>query len=78
MFNLNDCKRYRRTVGSIAGSCLTTAIPLLASEKQAACLVVLDIVEVLFLAVLFQYFVLFSAYPEEIQDKRIQNKMRCQ
>ncbi|KAH9677086.1 ARM repeat superfamily protein [Citrus sinensis] len=45
LYNLNDCKRYRRTVGSIAGSCLTTAIPLLASEKQAACLVALDIVE---------------------------------
>ncbi|KAK9181985.1 hypothetical protein WN944_025126 [Citrus x changshan-huyou] len=45
LYNLNDCKRYRRTVGSIAGSCLTTAIPLLASEKQAAGLVALDIVE---------------------------------
>lgn len=43
-------------MGSIAGSCLTTAIPLLASEKQAACLVALDIVEVLFLAVLFSIF----------------------
>ncbi|KAK1588226.1 hypothetical protein Q3G72_021127 [Acer saccharum] len=45
LFNLNDSRRYRRTVGSIAGSCLTTATPLLASMKQAACLVALDIVE---------------------------------
>ncbi|KAJ4705806.1 ARM repeat superfamily protein [Melia azedarach] len=45
LFNLNDSKRYRRMVGSIAGSCLTTATALLASEKQAACLVALDIVE---------------------------------
>lgn len=47
LFNLNDLKRYRRTVGSIAGSCLTTATPLIASMNQAACLVALDIVEVL-------------------------------
>ncbi|KAK7859044.1 telo2-interacting protein 1 like protein [Quercus suber] len=44
-FNLNDSKRYRRTVGSIAGSCITAATPLLASTKQAACLVALDIIE---------------------------------
>lgn len=44
-FKLNDSKRYRRTVGSIAGSCITAAIPLLASLKQAACLIALDIVE---------------------------------
>ncbi|KAL5813264.1 hypothetical protein ACOSQ3_028214 [Xanthoceras sorbifolium] len=45
LFNLSDSRRYRRTVGSIAGSCLTTATPLLTSMKQAACLVALDIVE---------------------------------
>jgi len=46
LFKLNDSKRYRRTVGSIAGSCLTAAIPLLASMKQEECLVALNIVEV--------------------------------
>ncbi|GAV64137.1 hypothetical protein CFOL_v3_07655, partial [Cephalotus follicularis] len=45
MFELNDSKRYRRTVGSIAGSCLIAATPLLASVQQAACLLALDIVE---------------------------------
>ncbi|XVE62997.1 hypothetical protein DITRI_Ditri06bG0164600 [Diplodiscus trichospermus] len=45
LFKLNDSKRYRQTVGSIAGSCLTAATPLLASLSQAACLVALDIVE---------------------------------
>lgn len=58
LFNLNDSKRYRRMVGSIAGSCLTTATALLASEKQAACLVALDIVEVTIHAVLFSVFAL--------------------
>lgn len=47
VFKLNDSKRYRRTVGSIAGSCSMVVTPLLASGKQAACLVALDIVEVL-------------------------------
>ncbi|XP_059591268.1 uncharacterized protein LOC100246156 isoform X3 [Vitis vinifera] len=45
LFKLNDSKRYRRTVGSIASSCLTAATPLVASVNQAACLVALDIVE---------------------------------
>ncbi|KAL4303341.1 hypothetical protein GQ457_10G015910 [Hibiscus cannabinus] len=45
VFKLNDSRRYRRTVGSIAGSCLTAATPLLASTSQAACLVALDIIE---------------------------------
>ncbi|XP_061950119.1 uncharacterized protein LOC133673379 [Populus nigra] len=45
LFKLNDFKRYRRTVGSIAGSCLTAVIPLLASMKQEECLVALNIVE---------------------------------
>eukprot|EP00257_Ricinus_communis_P015582 XP_015573531.1 uncharacterized protein LOC8280892 isoform X1 [Ricinus communis] len=45
LFQLNDSRRFRRTVGSIAVSCLTAATPLLASVKQAACLIALDIVE---------------------------------
>ncbi|GMI88663.1 hypothetical protein like AT1G79190 [Hibiscus trionum] len=45
VFKLNDSRRYRRTVGSIAGSCLTAATPLLASMSQAACLVALNIIE---------------------------------
>lgn len=48
LFKLNDSKRYRQTVGSIAGSCLTAAAPLLASMSQAVCLVALDIVEVFY------------------------------
>ena len=53
LFKLNDSKRFRQTVGSIAVSCLTSATPLLASMSQAACLVALDIVEVFFLNLLF-------------------------
>ncbi|GLT63581.1 hypothetical protein SLA2020_361460, partial [Shorea laevis] len=45
LFKLNDSKRYRQTIGSIAGSCLTAATPMLASINQASCLVALDIVE---------------------------------
>ncbi|XP_062012029.1 uncharacterized protein LOC133728620 [Rosa rugosa] len=45
LFKLNDSKRYRRTVGAIASSCIMAATPLLASENQAACLVALDIVD---------------------------------
>ncbi|KAL6283193.1 hypothetical protein ACE6H2_014122 [Prunus campanulata] len=45
LFKLNDSKRYRRTVGAIASSCIMAATPLLASGRQAACLVALDIVE---------------------------------
>ncbi|KAK4794723.1 hypothetical protein SAY86_012717 [Trapa natans] len=45
IFKLNNSKRYRRTVGSIAASCLTAATPLIVSSKQAACLVALDIIE---------------------------------
>ncbi|XP_022952363.1 uncharacterized protein LOC111455069 isoform X1 [Cucurbita moschata] len=45
LFKFNDSRRYRRTVGSIAGSCIVTATPLLASQNQATCLVALDIVE---------------------------------
>jgi TELO2-interacting protein 1 len=43
---LNEMRRYRRIVGSLAGSCLSAAIPLLSSNKETACLVALDIVEV--------------------------------
>lgn len=46
LFKLDDSGRYRRTVGSIAGSCLIAATPLLASSTQAACLIALDVIEV--------------------------------
>ena len=55
MFTLNDSKRYRRIVGSIAGSCIMASTPLLASANQAACLVALDIVEVSFKFILFGF-----------------------
>ncbi|KFK42304.1 hypothetical protein AALP_AA2G238700 [Arabis alpina] len=45
LIELNHSKRYRRTVGSIASSCLIAATPLLASSNQVSCLVSLDIVE---------------------------------
>ncbi|KAJ7954596.1 ARM repeat superfamily protein [Quillaja saponaria] len=45
LFKLNDSRRYRGIVGSVASSCITAATPLLASLEQAACLVALDIVE---------------------------------
>ncbi|XP_054809216.1 uncharacterized protein LOC129311171 isoform X3 [Prosopis cineraria] len=45
LFKLNDSRRYRRTVGSIASSCITTATPLIASLKQETCLAALDIIE---------------------------------
>ncbi|KAK4369546.1 hypothetical protein RND71_013338 [Anisodus tanguticus] len=51
LFKMSDFRRFRRTVGSIAGSCLTAATPLLASAKQAASLVALDIVDDGFLTV---------------------------
>ncbi|XP_070006196.1 uncharacterized protein [Nicotiana sylvestris] len=51
MFKMSDFRRIRRTVGSIAGSCLTAATPLLASAKQAASLVALDIVDDGFLTI---------------------------
>ncbi|XP_061352333.1 uncharacterized protein LOC133297238 [Gastrolobium bilobum] len=44
-FKFNDSRRYRRIVGSIAGSCITSAIPLLASFKKEICLAALDIIE---------------------------------
>ncbi|CAN6853350.1 unnamed protein product [Brassica oleracea] len=45
LLELNRSKRYRRTVGSIASSCLIAATPLLASSNQVSCLVALDIIE---------------------------------
>ncbi|XP_073101575.1 uncharacterized protein [Elaeis guineensis] len=45
LYKLNEMKRYRRTVGSLVGSCLKAATPLLSSQKELACLVALDIVE---------------------------------
>ncbi|CAI0450425.1 unnamed protein product [Linum tenue] len=45
MFKWSESKRYRRTVGSIAASCLSAATPVLASMEQTACLVALDIVQ---------------------------------
>ncbi|VFQ84229.1 unnamed protein product [Cuscuta campestris] len=44
LFNLNDSRIYRRAVGSIAGSCIIAATPLIASDDQAACLIALDVV----------------------------------
>ncbi|KAI3466318.1 hypothetical protein Pfo_022981 [Paulownia fortunei] len=45
LFKFNDSKRYRRIVGSIAGSCLVAVTPLIASADPAACLTALDVVE---------------------------------
>nr|GLL38243.1 uncharacterized protein LOC109178092 isoform X2 [Ipomoea trifida] len=45
LFKLNDSRRYRRTVGSMAGSCLIAATPLLSSAEHIPCLLALDIVE---------------------------------
>ncbi|KAL3637600.1 hypothetical protein CASFOL_018768 [Castilleja foliolosa] len=45
LFKFNDSKRYRRIVGSIAGSCLVTVTPLIASADSAACLTTLRVIE---------------------------------
>ncbi|MED6184843.1 hypothetical protein PIB30_051341 [Stylosanthes scabra] len=45
LFKLNDSRRYRQTVGSVASSCVTATTPLLASYKQDICLAALDIIE---------------------------------
>ncbi|CAL9159470.1 unnamed protein product [Musa hybrid cultivar] len=45
LFKFNEMKRYRRIVGSLVGSCLKAASPLVSSEKESACLVSLDIIE---------------------------------
>ncbi|XP_068654423.1 uncharacterized protein [Aristolochia californica] len=45
LLKLNESRRYRRIIASIAGSCLVAATPLLASMTEAACLVALSIVE---------------------------------
>ncbi|PWA49187.1 Armadillo-like helical [Artemisia annua] len=44
-FKLKESKSYRRTVGSISISCITTTTRLLSSLKQTTCLIDLDIVE---------------------------------
>lgn len=46
LFKLNENKRYRRIVASIAVSCLTAVTPLLASEKEPICLISMNIIEV--------------------------------
>ncbi|KAL9268509.1 TELO2-interacting protein 1-like protein [Drosera capensis] len=43
LYNLNDRKRYRHIVASLANSALTCVVPLLASQKEAECLIALDI-----------------------------------
>ncbi|KAL5977233.1 hypothetical protein ACLOJK_021576 [Asimina triloba] len=45
LFKLNEAKQYRRTIGSIAGSCLTAVTPLLASVNEAPCLLALDTIQ---------------------------------
>ncbi|XP_074350478.1 uncharacterized protein LOC141689873 isoform X2 [Apium graveolens] len=45
LLTLNDFRRYRRTVGSIVGSCVTAVTPLLISAMQVASLVAFDIIE---------------------------------
>ncbi|EPS61844.1 hypothetical protein M569_12949, partial [Genlisea aurea] len=45
VFTLNDSKRYRRIVGSIAGSCIATATPLIASDNPAECSTALDVID---------------------------------
>ncbi|KNA08663.1 hypothetical protein SOVF_160610 isoform A [Spinacia oleracea] len=45
LLKLNDKKRYRRIVASIAISCLTAVTPLVASEKEPICLIALNIIE---------------------------------
>ncbi|XP_062204924.1 uncharacterized protein LOC133906970 isoform X2 [Phragmites australis] len=42
---LDEMRRYRRIVGSLAGSCLSAVTPLLSSRKETACLVALEVVE---------------------------------
>ncbi|XP_042499486.1 uncharacterized protein LOC122077580 [Macadamia integrifolia] len=45
LFVLNENRRYRRIVGSLAGSCLVAATPLLSSARESACIVALNIIE---------------------------------
>nr|XP_018684368.1 PREDICTED: uncharacterized protein LOC103993114 [Musa acuminata subsp. malaccensis] len=47
LFKFNEMKRYRRIVGSLVGSCLKAASPLVSSQKESACLVSLDIYDTL-------------------------------
>ncbi|KAG0462233.1 hypothetical protein HPP92_020709 [Vanilla planifolia] len=45
LLKLNEMRRYRRTVGSLATSCFKAAAPLVCSQEEAACLFALSIVE---------------------------------
>ncbi|XP_073158890.1 uncharacterized protein [Henckelia pumila] len=45
LFKLNDSRRYRQIVGSIAGSCLVAVTPLISSSDQSECFIALDVVE---------------------------------
>ncbi|CAA0836577.1 ARM repeat superfamily protein [Striga hermonthica] len=45
IFRFNDSKRYRRIVGSIAGSCLIAVTPLITSADPAVCLTTLSVIE---------------------------------
>ncbi|XP_021765318.1 uncharacterized protein LOC110729837 isoform X2 [Chenopodium quinoa] len=45
LFKLNDNKRYRRIVASVAVSCLRAVTPLLGSEKEPICLIALNVIE---------------------------------
>ncbi|XP_017258473.1 uncharacterized protein LOC108227694 isoform X2 [Daucus carota subsp. sativus] len=45
LLTISDFRRYRRTVGSIIGSCVTAVTPLLISAMQVASLVAFDIIE---------------------------------
>ncbi|KAK8945962.1 hypothetical protein KSP40_PGU008100 [Platanthera guangdongensis] len=45
LFKLNEMRRYRRTIGSLASSCLKAANPLISSQMESACLVALNILE---------------------------------
>ncbi|KAH0456804.1 hypothetical protein IEQ34_014711 [Dendrobium chrysotoxum] len=45
LFKLNDMRRYRRTIGSLASSCLKAATPLVSSQEESTCLAALNILE---------------------------------
>ncbi|PKU63826.1 hypothetical protein MA16_Dca010744 [Dendrobium catenatum] len=51
LFKLNDMRRYRRTIGSLASSCLKAATPLVSSQEESTCLAALNILESPILAV---------------------------
>ncbi|KAK1278399.1 hypothetical protein QJS04_geneDACA023079 [Acorus gramineus] len=45
LFKLHELKSYRRTIGSVSGSCIIASTPLLASTRESACLLALETVE---------------------------------